>query len=66
MLGLGAVLTHCDDEGKEFVVAYASCSNNAAESHYSFYKGECLAVVWAVSHFRCYLFGTQFTIVTDH
>jgi hypothetical protein len=35
MLGLGAVLTQCDDEGKEFVVAYASCSNNAAELRYN-------------------------------
>ncbi len=35
MLGLGTVLTQCDDEGKEFVVAYASRSNNAAESRYS-------------------------------
>jgi hypothetical protein len=30
MLGLGAVLTQCDDEGNEFVVAYANRSNNAA------------------------------------
>jgi hypothetical protein len=66
MLGLGAVLTQCDDEGKEFVVAYASRSNNAAESRYNSYEGECLAAVWAVAHFRCYLFGTQFTLVTDH
>jgi hypothetical protein len=29
MLGLGMMLTQCDDEGKEFVVAYASHSNNA-------------------------------------
>jgi hypothetical protein len=66
MLGLGVVLTQCDDERKEFVVAYASRSNNAAESCYSSYEGECLATVWAVAHFKCYLFGTQFTLVTDH
>jgi hypothetical protein len=47
-------------------VAYASRSNNATESCYSSYEGECLATVWAVAHFRCYLFGTQFTLVTDH
>ncbi len=66
MLGLGTVLTQCDDEGKEFVVAYASCSNNATESRYSLYEGECLATMWAIAHFRCYLFGTQFTLVTNH
>ncbi|CAM6120664.1 unnamed protein product [Calypogeia fissa] len=66
MLGLGAVLTQHDEQNKEFVVAYASRSNNSAESRYSLYEGECLAVVWAVAHFRCYLFGTPFTLVTDH
>ncbi|CAM6090633.1 unnamed protein product [Calypogeia fissa] len=66
MLGLGAVLTQQDEQKKEFVVAFASRSNNGAESRYSSYEGECLAVVWAVAHFRCYLFGTPFTLVTDH
>jgi len=47
-------------------VAYANCSNNAMELCYSSYKGECLAVVWDVVHFRCYLFGTQFTFVINH
>jgi hypothetical protein len=66
MLGLRAMLTQCDDEGKEFMVAYANHLNNAVESHYSLYEGECLATVWAVAHFKCYLFGTHFTLVTDH
>ncbi len=47
-------------------MVYVSHSNNAAKSHYSSYEGECFAVVWAIAHFRCYLFGTQFTIVIDH
>jgi hypothetical protein len=47
-------------------VAYASRSNNATESHYSSYEGVCLATVWVVAHFRSYLFGTQFTLVTNH
>jgi len=58
MLGLGAMLTQCDDEGKEFVVAYVNHLNNATESRYSSYEGECLAMVWVIAHFMCYLFGT--------
>jgi hypothetical protein len=57
------VLIQCDDEGKEFVVAYGNRSNNATESCYSSYEGECLA---PIAHFMCYLFRTQFTLVTDH
>ena len=29
-------------------------------------EGECLVVVWATQHFREYLFGTPFTLITDH
>ncbi len=60
------VLTQCDDERKEFVVAHASHSNNVTESRYSSYEEECLVAVRAVAHFKCYLFGTQFTLVTNH
>jgi hypothetical protein len=52
------MLTQCDDEGKEFVVAYVRRSNNATESRYSSYEGKCLVAMWVVAHFRCYLFGS--------
>jgi len=58
MLGLRMMSTQCDDEGKEFAVAYASRSNNVVKSRYSSYKRKCLATVWAAAHFRCYLFCT--------
>jgi hypothetical protein len=34
-----------DDDGKEFVVAYASQSNNNVEAQYNSYEGECLAAI---------------------
>jgi hypothetical protein len=42
-IGIGAVLMQMDDDGKEFVIAYASWSNNNGEAQYSSYEGECLA-----------------------
>ncbi len=64
--GIGAILGQLNEEGKEYVIAYASRSNNKAKSNYSSYEGECLVVVWAVIHFKPYLYGTNFTLYTDH
>ena len=55
-----------DDEAKEFVVAYASKSNNNVEAQYSLYEGECLVAFWAIAHFQCYLYGSEFLLVMDY
>ncbi|GJP55553.1 hypothetical protein CLOM_g14511 [Closterium sp. NIES-68] len=63
--GMGAVL--CQEvEGEEQVVAYASRSCTATEANYSSYEGEGLAAVWGVTHFRAYLQGQRYTLITDH
>ena len=53
--GMGAILSQVGKDGAEHPVCYASRSCNAAEQNYSSFDGECLAVVWATSHFRSYL-----------
>ena len=58
-LGLEVVLTQKDDFGGEYVVAYASRSNNTADANYSSYKEKTLAAVWAIAHFRPYLYGQR-------
>ncbi len=52
-------------EGKEYVIAYASRSNNKAEQ-LLFIRGGMSYFVWAVIHFRPYFYGTKFTLYTDH
>jgi hypothetical protein len=66
-VGLGTVLIQIDSNGKEFVIAYASRSNNRTERNYSSYYAECFAAVWAVLYFRIYLYdGRPFVLKTDH
>jgi hypothetical protein len=65
-LGLGVVLTQVDDDGQEFVVAYANRSNNKTKAKYSLHERKCLIVFWAISTFWCYLYGSPFTLVTNH
>ncbi len=60
------VFTQLDDDGQEFVVAYASQSNNKTKAKYTSYEEECLAIVWVVYSFQCYLYGSPFTLVADH
>jgi hypothetical protein len=64
--GIGVILGQLDEEGKEYVIAYASRSNNKAESNYFSYEGECLVVIWAIIHFRPYPYGTKFILYTNH
>lgn len=61
-MGLGAVLSNSNGRP----VAYASRALNAAEKNYNTTEIELLAIVWAVKHFRPYLFGKHFMVKTDH
>ena len=65
--GVGAILTQRDtDEEENHVVAYASRALTDVETRYSQTEREALAVVWACEHFHLYLFGSHFTVTSDH
>ena len=63
--GIGAVLSQVHD-GIEHVVAYFSRALSAPEKNYCVTRKELLAVVDTVRHFHVYLYGSTFTIRSDH
>ncbi|CAI5692272.1 unnamed protein product [Oreochromis niloticus] len=63
--GLGAAL-YQEQNGQTRVIAYASRGLSRSESRYPAHKLEFLALKWAVTEkFADYLYGNQFTVVTD-
>ena len=63
--GLGAALEQETPDGWA-TIAYASRFLNSREQKYSVNELELLAAVWAIEHFKYYLYGRRFTLITDH
>lgn len=64
-IAVGAVLSQ-GPIGRDLPIAYTSRTLNKAEQNYSTTEKECLAFVYATNYFRPYLYGREFTFVSDH
>jgi hypothetical protein len=63
--GLGATLVNTTPQGDK-VVMYASRSLTDPEKKYLVWELEALAVVWAITLFKHYLYGRKFVVQTDN
>lgn len=64
-IGVGAMITQYDSDNVKRVIAYYSKKNSIEEQQYHSYDLETLAVYRALQHFRTYLLGIKFTLITD-
>jgi hypothetical protein len=66
-IGLGAVLTQSDPvSGESNPLYYASYPLTATEARYPQIDREALSIYWSIKRFHLYLYGKEFTVVTDH
>lgn len=63
-VAVGAVLFQ-EFEGKEHPIAFASRTLTASERKYSATERELIGVIFGIEHFRGYVEGTSFCVITD-
>ena len=63
--GLVAALEQNTPDGWK-PIAFASRFLNSTEERYSVNELELLGIVWSIDYFKYYLYGKNFTVVTDH
>ena len=63
--GIGATLVQIQN-GNPVVISFLSRSMTDVEKRYTTSEQECLAVVYSIKKFRPYIYGTEFTVYTDH
>ena len=65
-VGVGAVLSHIMKDGSEKAIYFASRALSTAERNYAVIEREGLIVIFGVSKFHKYIYGREFTIITDY
>ena len=63
--GLGAALEQLTVDGWK-PISFASRFLNSSEECYSINELELLGVVWSIEYFKNYLYGKEFTVITNH
>lgn len=64
--GCGCVLSQRQGDGTEKPISFASRAFNKSERNKPIIELELLAIFYAITHFKPYVYGTNFLVRTDH
>ena len=65
--GISAILAQKEHNSHQYkILSYASRSLSPVEKRYSQTDIEGLSLVWGIEHFRMFLIGSEFDVITDH
>ena len=65
-VGISGILSQKPRNGDVDRIAYASRALTDTDERYSETEKEALAIVWSVEQFHLFLFGSEFTLMTDY
>ena len=65
-LGIGAVLKQPQSDNQLHPIGFFSKKLLPYQKNYSSTELECLAIIEAIEYWHHYLYGNQFTVITDH
>ena len=65
-LGLGAVLSQKQSDGKYHPAAFGSRALHGVEANYHSTRLEFLTMKWSIEHFQTYLLGHRFKVPTNN
>jgi len=64
-IAMGAVLAQIDDNGVKRPICFASRATTPAEKNLASAALECTGLAWAILHFKFYLYGLDFKVLSD-
>ncbi|CAB4036898.1 Retrovirus-related Pol poly from transposon, partial [Paramuricea clavata] len=65
--GISAILAQKEHHSQQYkILSYASRALSPVETRYSQTDIEGLSLVWGIEHFRMFLIGSEFDVITDH